>query len=241
MIIRKFCDLDNTLIFSHRLEIGDKNVVEYLNGKEHSFMPQDSYEELQRQGRTSIIPLSSRTIEQYNRIKLFRNGDVPEYALLDNGGVLIVNGVEDVCWRSKTYQLILQKREIMADFEIELKKYGNVKLQDNLVLFLKSDIDGIIEFVKSVAEDHGFIVFNHLKKIYICPSELSKGNAIRRFVSKYGADYVISAGDAKIDCSMIYYSDRCILSNELKCEVGDKKNVKFVDNQQIGMELLKEK
>lgn len=241
MIIRKFCDLDNTLIFSHRLEIGDKKVVECINGKEHSFMPQDSYEELQRQGRTAIIPLSSRTIEQYQRIKLFRNGDVPEYVLLDNGGVLLVNGVEDVCWRSKTYHLISQKREIMSYFESELKKYGNVKLQDNLILFFKSDIDGIFEFVKNIVEDYGFIVFNHMKKIYICHDELSKGKAIKRFISKYGADYVISAGDAQIDCSMICYSDKCIFSNELKSEIGENKNIKLVDNKQIGIELLKEK
>ena len=39
--IRLFCDLDHTLIYSHRVPIGlNKIAVEYLNGKEQSFMTQ---------------------------------------------------------------------------------------------------------------------------------------------------------------------------------------------------------
>ena len=37
--MRFFCDLDHTLIYSHRVALGEeKVVVEYLNGKEQSFM-----------------------------------------------------------------------------------------------------------------------------------------------------------------------------------------------------------
>ena len=42
--IRLFCDLDHTLIYSHRVPIGlNKIAVEYLNGKEQSFMTQGTY------------------------------------------------------------------------------------------------------------------------------------------------------------------------------------------------------
>ena len=71
--IRLFCDLDHTLIYSHRMPIGsDKMVVEYLNGKEQSFMTQGTFEFLCKQNCVHLIPVTTRSKAQYERISVFR-------------------------------------------------------------------------------------------------------------------------------------------------------------------------
>lgn len=240
MVTRKFCDLDNTIIFSHRRKlIGEKTVVEYLNGIEQSFMLTDTYIELQKQGRSAFIPLTSRTLEQYSRISFFDDRCAPEYALIDNGGILLIDGVVDNVWLNKTLSIISDKHKEMMRLADDIKRFGSVKLQDDMILFLKPETDNVMDKIGYIGDD--FIKFDHGNKIYICPSELEKGNAIRRFVSEFGADLVISAGDSRVDISMADPSDLCILARDLKEYVSDRSKIKFTDNEKIGMTLLKSK
>lgn len=97
-----FSDLDGTLIFSaSRKQPGDI-VCEYKDNREISCITKRQAELLP--GLT-IIPVTTRSIEQYRRIR-FPEGFSPEYALTDNGGTLLVNGVPDPEWARRTMRLV---------------------------------------------------------------------------------------------------------------------------------------
>jgi len=87
-------DLDNTLIYSYKHDIGsEKRCVEIYQGREISFVTQETYRLLYKfsewKEQVLIVPTTTRTVEQYARIDMgvgcFR------YALVCNGGVLLVN------------------------------------------------------------------------------------------------------------------------------------------------------
>ena len=90
-------DLDNTLIYSYKHEIGGpKTCVEIYQGREISFMTETSHRllgQLCSKPGVLVVPTTTRTLEQYQRIDL--GIGVPEYALVCNGGVLLHQGKED--------------------------------------------------------------------------------------------------------------------------------------------------
>ena len=87
-------DLDNTLIYSYKHEIGGpKTCVEIYQGREISFMTETSHRllgQLCSKPGVLVVPTTTRTLEQYQRIDL--GIGVPEYALVCNGGVLLHQG-----------------------------------------------------------------------------------------------------------------------------------------------------
>ena len=91
-------DLDNTLIYSYKHDIGpQKRNVELYQGREISCITEETYHLLQLvKNEMLIVPTTTRTLEQYQRIDL-GIGPFP-YALVCNGGVLLVNGVPDEAW-----------------------------------------------------------------------------------------------------------------------------------------------
>ena len=91
-------DLDNTLIYSYKHEIGsEKRCVELYRGRELSYMTEKSLELLERiRERVLFVPTTTRTVEQYDRIRLGTTRAA--YALVCNGGVLLENGREDDGW-----------------------------------------------------------------------------------------------------------------------------------------------
>ena len=80
-------DLDNTLIYSYKHEIGGpKTCVEIYQGREISFMTETSHRllgQLCSKPGVLVVPTTTRTLEQYQRINL--GIGVPEYALVCNG------------------------------------------------------------------------------------------------------------------------------------------------------------
>ena len=76
-----FTDLDNTLIYSYRHEIGrEKICVELYQGREVSFITKRTWELLQQvKKQVLIIPVTTRTQEQYHRIDL--KIGTPEYEI----------------------------------------------------------------------------------------------------------------------------------------------------------------
>ena len=79
---------------------------EYLNGKEQSYMTQGTYEFLCKQNCVHLIPVTTRSKAQYERISVFRKELRCKYALICNGGILLVDGIEDPAWHSETLTLI---------------------------------------------------------------------------------------------------------------------------------------
>ena len=106
-----FCtDLDNTIIYSYKHDI-DKNKinVEKYQGREISFASEYTLSLLKQvREEMMIIPTSTRTEQQYNRIDL-KIGQI-EYALVCNGGVLLINGARDEEWYQESLLLIEESK-----------------------------------------------------------------------------------------------------------------------------------
>lgn len=224
---RIFADLDNTLIFSHRYDIGDRCLVEMLNGKEQAYMTRRGYDYLQKIDTDVLVPVTSRTLAQYQRVSLYGDGRIPEYALIDNGGILLIDGKVDAVWLSETEALIKDDMDALKQYEQAFSDKAVIKWQDDMVLFLKSAEH--YELFSSKADEYGLMIFNHFDKIYVCSGKLTKGNAVRRFKARYPADLTIIAGDSETDLSMVPEADKAYLDIKLKQKVRDTENVSFVE------------
>ena len=91
-------DLDNTLLFSHRHRQPEDRCVERLNGAEQGFFTRETPDLLpQVVQRVHLLPITTRSIEQYQRIQ-WPDGTAPRIALTANGAVLLRDGQVDRAW-----------------------------------------------------------------------------------------------------------------------------------------------
>ena len=216
-------DLDNTLIYSYKHDIGEeKRCVEIYQGREISFVTQGTYRLLLRlseqKSQILIVPTTTRTIGQYQRIDL-GVGTFP-YALVCNGGVLLVNGKEDEKWYRDSLERI---RDSKTDLDKALEFLGKetrrtfeLRFIRELFVFTKcEEPEAVVEDLREILDANVVDVFNNGVKVYVVPKALNKGKAVERFRSYTGADYVIAAGDSEFDISMLEAADRGIAAPEL--------------------------
>ena len=133
-----FSDLDGTLILSaSRKQPGDI-VCEYKDNREISCITKRQAELLPG---LEIIPVTTRSIEQYRRIR-FPEGFSPEYALTDNGGTLLVNGVPDPDWARRTMRLVQESsrglERCRSVMEQDPGRNFEIRMVDGMFLFTKS-------------------------------------------------------------------------------------------------------
>ena len=241
MNLVRFCDLDGTLIHSHRIEMENGVLVERYKEKPLSYMDNKVYERLQNVPKESFIPVTSRTIEQYQRISLYRDGGIPEYALLDNGGVLLVNEEEDIQWRQEMKQYMSAELAMYNDIIAEAGVFGETKLQDDLVIFIKPYTEEkrrlLEEFIQKC---DGIQTFQHRNKVYVCSGRLTKGYAIKKFMNKYGISDSVVAGDSEIDLTMLEYGSFGFFPFELKRIIDTKYlcKVSFVEKLDLADSIL---
>lgn len=214
--IRLFCDLDHTLIYSHRVPIGlNKIAVEYLNGKEQSFMTQGTYDFLCKQNCVHLIPVTTRSKKQYERISVFHKELCCKYALICNGGILLVDGIEDPEWYSETLSLISpESSELQAIKELVQQVLLTSVLHDvcGLFFYIKHNNPALFaEQLRKVAHPKNICILHDRHKVYCLPSMLNKGNAIERFAKKFGEAISIAAGDSEFDIPMLARADTRII------------------------------
>ncbi len=216
-------DLDNTLIYSYKHNIGEKKrCVEIYQGREISFVTQETYRLLQmlseRKNQVLIVPTTTRTIEQYQRIDL-GVGTFP-YVLACNGGVLLVDGKEDENWyRDSLGRIRDSKTELdkaLEFLEKETRRTFELRFIRELFVFTKcGEPEDVVDDLRKILDANVVDVFNNGVKVYVVPKALNKGKAVERFRNYIGADYVIAAGDSGFDISMLEAADRGIAAPEL--------------------------
>lgn len=213
-------DLDNTLIYSYKHDIGaDKLCVEMYHEREISFITQRTYQLLQQICRQVIVvPTTTRTIEQYRRIHLgvgaFR------YALVCNGGVLLVNGEEDTDWYQQSLKLTADSNEQLHKalelLKSDARRIFELRFIKELFVFTKcEDSKAVADNLRDVLDTKAVDVFCNNTKVYVIPKALNKGKAVERFRNYISADYVIAAGDSAFDISMLEAADRGIAAPKL--------------------------
>lgn len=233
-------DLDNTLIYSYRKIEGESICVEEKNGKKLSYMTKECYDLLQKLERDiNFVPITTRSLEQYRRIKLLESRN-PHYALTSNGGILLVNNVIDKKWYLDSKKLI-QNAVCEMEIGIELLKtdknvYFEVKLVDELFVFTKThDIRASFENLQINLNLDLVTVDMNGEKIYIVPKCLNKGNGLRRLKQRLNADKVVAAGDSSFDISMLLEADVALIPNKdfLKYELNNAYDLRVYENDDI--------
>lgn len=179
-------DLDNTLIFSYKHEIGPrKRVVEHYQGREVSFMTERSLRLLEKVVKQTIfVPTTTRTREQYERIDL--GVGIPKYALVCNGGLLLVDGKEEEDWYRKSLRLAEESRDVLlqaiALLEKEPGRELEVRFIRDLFVFTKCrEVEGVVRRLQERLDTSLVDIFYQGIKTYVVPKSLSKGRAIGRF------------------------------------------------------------
>lgn len=216
-------DLDNTLIFSYKKVTKEAICVEYLDEKPLSYMTTWAYSTLQNiEKQTIFVPITTRSLKQYNRIRLLED-KVPNYALVSNGGILLVDGEIDNTWYEESKrQIALTLPELYKAMEI-LKTDQNVTLEprfvDDLFVFTKtSDTNATVKLLSETLDLAKVTIDLNEQKLYVLPKMLNKGVALERLKKKIESDLVISSGDSYFDVPMLMTADISIIPKENKIQ-----------------------
>ena len=206
-----FTDLDNTMIYSHHVEIGKpKIVVEHLDGKEQSLMTEFAYDFLSSADWLDVVPVTTRTKQQYDRIECTERLHF-KYAIVCNGGKLLVDGKEDLEWSDKTdvlvrdnYESLEQATELLS----EICRGEIIHRPERYMSYIKySDPEGAYKEIRKLLDPNRVNVQRDGQKVYLFVNGISKGDAIERFIRKRKVGTILSAGDNLMDVSMLNNAD----------------------------------
>ena len=238
-------DFDNTLIFSYKHDIGEKKVnVEIYEGREISFMSKKSFELLKLvSDKLLFVPTTTRTAEQYNRIDL--GIEKPKYALVCNGGVLLVDGKEDTQWYEASLKLARQAeselKKAVSLLEFDKRRSFELRFIKELFIFTKCEEEKeLVSELRSKLDTSLVDVFNNGSKLYVLPKKLNKGQAVTRFKEKLGADKVIAAGDSEFDAAMLCAADIFLAPSDAKEIFGKAENLCYMPKEELFSEALLE-
>ncbi len=205
-------DLDNTLIYSYKHDIGEKKIaVETYQGREISFVSQNTYAQLQAlKNKILIVPTSTRSIEQYKRIDL-HIGKIT-YALVCNGGVLLVNGEKDLSWYKVSKAMMEESLPALEYAHTLLTKDNRRTFElrwiEDLFLFTKCEhSEKVVNELRKILDTKKVNVFCNKEKVYVIPIGLNKGKALQRFREYIHRDKTIAAGDSEFDIPMLEAAD----------------------------------
>lgn len=236
-------DLDNTLIYSYKHDIGpEKRNVERYHGREISFLTDRTYELLADvKEKLLLVPTSTRSIEQYQRIDL--GIGYVKYALVCNGGLLLKDGCSDEEWYQESKRLIqdseAQLEKAYRLLEVDSRREFELRLIEDLFLFTKCSCpEQVVEDIKKMLDLSKVDVFNNGTKVYVVPSSLSKGKAVQRFKKYIGAEQILAAGDSEFDISMLQEADCGFAPAGFMKTYGIEGDIKEVPGERVFSEEL---
>lgn len=121
-------DLDRTLIYSKRFveEMPhQEDITTVEQGVFTSYTTKQAAEMLRLiSDQVLFVPCTTRIIEQYQRIQFFKNTVVPKYAIVSNGGNLIIDGVLDKNYQQEMSHELAHNSLPAADLINEFRKIG---------------------------------------------------------------------------------------------------------------------
>ena len=223
-------DLDNTIIYSYKHDIGNEKMnVELYKEREISFITKQTFELLKKvKEEFLVIPTSTRTIEQYERINL-KIGTF-KYALVCNGSVLLVDGKKDKDWYEESLRLAkpsnLEVKKALEYLENDKRRTFELRHIEDLFVFTKCDeAETVVNELREYLDKNLVNVFNNKEKVYVLPTSLSKGKAIERLRKYLKAEFIIAAGDSEFDISMVEAADVGLVPYGFKSEFNIKSDI----------------
>jgi hypothetical protein len=212
------CDIDNTLIYSHRHPHVGWECVEWLQGQEQSYVSPETKRDLLRLSCwLTPVPVTSRTVAQYLRLKM----PVPMgLALTGNGADLLSEGRPDGAWRTETDALIAPWRAEMRRCLALLENAGGclrVAIADDAYLYaVFQDSPEAALWAGKLESKTNLEVVASGRKLYLLPPPLNKGRAVRRLMARKGYTHLIAAGDSPMDLPMLRMANTAIAPHALR-------------------------
>jgi hydroxymethylpyrimidine pyrophosphatase-like HAD family hydrolase len=174
--------------------------------------------------KVRFVPTTTRTIDQYKRIDF--GEEEPEYALVCNGGILLIHGEIAHDWYQESLDSIRESlNELKASIQIlemDSNRCFDIRFIEELFVFTKSEKpEETITLLEANLNTITLDVFHNGKKVYVIPKKLNKGSAIKRLKEKLHANKIIAAGDSEFDLSMLREADLAFMPKSLKeqCKV----------------------
>lgn len=238
-----FCsDLDNTLIYSYKHDIGEHKVlVERMEGKDLSYMTVKAHKLLKKIAEIHcLVPVTTRSLQQYERIDFGAEVPIP-YALVANGGILLENGKRNEEWFAETKQMVQNVDEELKKGIAFLKKDPEICFEirkvDELFIFTKSNnAKETIWYLKKNLDTKKVYIDSNGSKVYIFPKELNKGHSLKRFKNYLKKDsIVLAAGDSEFDIPMLEHADIGLCLETLNIQ---KQSVRKYQKQQFTEAML---
>lgn len=210
-------DLDRTLIFSNRFrETAPEDSIELVEvnkGREISYVSDQSVSILKKLSSTlEFIPVTTRTKEEYARISFI--GEIqPTYAIVANGGKILINGQEDQDWNAHVSTTLDNmelgheevKQTLFSFFPEET--FSHYKLADGLFWMFRVKDEHLDSTLLLKAQSHfegiGWTLTQTGVKLYLLPAALTKWKALSYLKEKIGSDTVVAAGDSLMDYEML--------------------------------------
>ncbi len=211
-------DLDQTLIYSKRSsgrDFDEKQLlpVESIRGKAHSFMTKKTLTQLiYFMNKAIFVPVTTRTTEQYRRIRIFQKDLLPEFAIISNGGYILHKGTIDRDWQSQVQRLIRNESVHLKEVQHTFKKISSPEwikksqIADNLFLYYIIDRERApyeaLHAFQAWLLNHGWVSSLQKRRLYLMPKALCKGKALQYIKEKKEATNLLAAGDSLLDLPM---------------------------------------
>ena len=214
-------DLDSTIIVNKPPRNLENYVCVSETPRGKSYISKDNLQKfIKISTLTKIIPITTRGVVSYNTIDF---GIPFEYALVDNGAILLHNNEIDKEWLEESRKLF-EKGKNSFNIGYNYLEQNGFKTKTNSEFTIDFNVrDMTLEerdkhyekLEKLIGEQ--FDVFkignnpNGLKGIYATYKEFNKGDSLKRFIKKLGTiEKLIVAGDSGSDWSMMKQSEYSI-------------------------------
>ncbi|MCT2590246.1 HAD family hydrolase [Streptomyces sp. N2-109] len=164
--------------------------------------------------RTLFVPATTRTREQYARIRL--PGPPAPYAVCANGGHLLIDGEPDTGWQAQVRRNLTDCAPL-AEVRAHLLATADPawllkeRTAEDLFAYLVVDRDRLPDaYTKELAdwaEPRGWTVSLQGRKIYAVPRPLTKSAAVAEVARRVEATRTYAAGDSHLDADLLLAAD----------------------------------
>lgn len=215
-------DLDRTLIYSRAARgIGadaEAVCVEWYEGEAAGFVTRRARELLVTLAqRTLVVPVTTRVPAQYSRVVL--PVQTP-FAVVANGGVLLVDGRPDPDWSAIVAQRVLSSAghpEVFQHLHEVCDPAWTTAVRDAIGLFCYAVVcpDAVprswLAELLQWASERGWVVSQQGRKLYCLPTGVTKSAAVAEVARRVGAPRVLAAGDSLLDLDLLLFADRAVV------------------------------
>ena len=157
-----------------------------------------------------IIPVTTRTKAQYDRLADLTGKLGVRYAVICNGGILLDNGTIDADWLNETYTLIGSAADELRKACGMMKDLSDREvheIEDIMAYTVTDEPEAMKAKLAETVDTQLITIFSDNRKVYCIPSVINKGTAVRRFNARFGRCMNVAAGDGVQDIPMLEEAD----------------------------------